>query len=79
MNYWLYDREYVYPRIAKGLCRGHWLEGVQQGAALTQCLCRYQATLVISVEIQKKQFKIDLFSTNSLLHYDDRTLNQVQY
>ena len=33
MNYWLYDREYVYPRIAKGLCRGQWLEGVQQGAA----------------------------------------------
>ena len=32
MNYWLYDREYVYPRIAKGLCRGQWLEGVQQGA-----------------------------------------------
>ena len=41
MNYWLYDREYVYPRIAKGLCRGHWLEGVHQGAAKQYFLVNY--------------------------------------
>ena len=39
MNMQLYDRDYLVPRTAMGLCRGHRLGGVLQGAAAYVCMC----------------------------------------